>query len=61
MDCGSEIWNPNRTASFLANSRQSFIEEGLQLAPDSNADMFRRKILLQRKRLWVFAIFGRDA
>src|ERR1700722_18247205 len=57
-DGGSEIRNPNRTLPLLANSRQSFIGKSLELAPDSNADVLRSKILLQRKRPWIFALFG---
>ena len=31
------------------------------LAPDSDADVFRRKVLLEREHPWIFALLGRDA
>src|ERR1700676_4471515 len=58
---GSEIGNPDRAAAFLADSRQPFIGESLQLAPDSNADVFCPKILLERESPPIFVLLGRDA
>ena len=60
-DGSSEIGNPDRTSPLRADSRQSLIEESLQLTPDSNADVFRRKILLERERPRILALLGRDA
>jgi hypothetical protein len=60
-DGGSEIRNPDRASSLRADSGQSLIEESLLLAPDSNSDVFRRKVLFEREHPWIFALFGRDA
>src|SRR5262249_25208674 len=58
---GGERRDPDGASPLLANARQSLIGESLQLVPDADADMFRRKILLQGEDLRILRVLVRDA